>query len=600
MLVSRPLIGRWALESPSQSMILERLPTLITALSLKPQKWLPRQNFNQTYAGFEFTFDIQPGYVFTITDGVMTRTHTITSFEITEVNPDTNIVSGIAAPNSQVEINVYGETDFQETTADGYGDWSIDFTDIYDIGPDSWVQSRQEDNDGDYTLDGLAHNCYYVTVSTDPSGGGSVDVPPERCAGGYHLGRVAELTATAAPGYVFAGWSGDASGTDNPLLVTMDADKTVTANFIQNEYTLNVISAHGTVAKNPNQATYHEGDVVQLTATPNVGWYFAKWTGDLMSNVNPDFITIHGNTTVTANYTRPMFWVLPNGIWPNDDAFIETIKWPLGVEVTLTIDDPVTPESPDYGPFTEITGIDPWGHSYASARFDFTFDILPGYVISISDGVITKTHTVTSLEVTDVNPNTNIVTGVAAPYSQVEIDEPDFQEVIADGNGNWSIDFSDIYDIVPETFVEAMQWDNDDDLTMAGKYAFEHNQPPIANAGGAYSGYAGSIIELNASASSDPDGDALTYEWDLDNDGQYDDASGITVATSFSQVGSHIVGLRVTDDGGLSDTDTATVTVLPWTLKGFYQPVDMNGVYNTVKGGSTVPLKFEIFAGSPS
>ena len=37
--------------------------------------------------------------------------------------------------------------------------------------------------------------------------------------------------------------------------------------------------------------------------------------------------------------------------------------------------------------------------------------------------------------------------------------------------------------------------------------------------------------------------------------------------------------------------------MLAWTTKGFYQPVDMGGVYNTVKGGSTVPLKFELFAG---
>jgi hypothetical protein len=35
-----------------------------------------------------------------------------------------------------------------------------------------------------------------------------------------------------------------------------------------------------------------------------------------------------------------------------------------------------------------------------------------------------------------------------------------------------------------------------------------------------------------------------------------------------------------------------------WVLKGFSSPVDMNGVVNTVKGGSTVPLKFEVFAGS--
>ena len=39
--------------------------------------------------------------------------------------------------------------------------------------------------------------------------------------------------------------------------------------------------------------------------------------------------------------------------------------------------------------------------------------------------------------------------------------------------------------------------------------------------------------------------------------------------------------------------------MLAWTPKGFYQPVDMgSAVVNTVKGGSTVPLKFEVFAGS--
>lgn len=38
--------------------------------------------------------------------------------------------------------------------------------------------------------------------------------------------------------------------------------------------------------------------------------------------------------------------------------------------------------------------------------------------------------------------------------------------------------------------------------------------------------------------------------------------------------------------------------VTPLTLTGFYQPVDMSGVWNTVKSGATVPLKFEIFAGA--
>ena len=52
------------------------------------------------------------------------------------------------------------------------------------------------------------------------------------------------------------------------------------------------------------------------------------------------------------------------------------------------------------------------------------------------------------------------------------------------------------------------------------------------------------------------------------------------------------------DDNHLGSTGSATFTIDAWVLKGFYSPVDMNGVWNTVKGGSTVPLKFEVFAGA--
>ena len=78
-----------------------------------------------------------------------------------------------------------------------------------------------------------------------------------------------------------------------------------TYNFaVTTNYTLTIVSANGTVARNPDHVTYHEGDVVQLTATPNVGWSFANWTGDLVSSINPDSVIIHGNTSVTANYTQ--------------------------------------------------------------------------------------------------------------------------------------------------------------------------------------------------------------------------------------------------------------------------------------------------------
>jgi hypothetical protein len=65
-----------------------------------------------------------------------------------------------------------------------------------------------------------------------------------------------------------------------------------------------------------------------------------------------------------------------------------------------------------------------------------------------------------------------------------------------------------------------------------------------------------------------------------------------------TSVGEHSYTATATDNAGNVTTATLKYTVLAWTLKGFYAPVDMSGVWNTVKGGSTVPLKFEIFKGS--
>ncbi|GAA1991934.1 collagen-like exosporium glycoprotein BclA3 [Terrabacter lapilli] len=64
-----------------------------------------------------------------------------------------------------------------------------------------------------------------------------------------------------------------------------------------------------------------------------------------------------------------------------------------------------------------------------------------------------------------------------------------------------------------------------------------------------------------------------------------------------SAVGFHTVTATATDVAGNTSTTSMDYTVLAWTMSGFFQPVDMGTVVNTVKAGSTVPLKFRMYSG---
>lgn len=75
------------------------------------------------------------------------------------------------------------------------------------------------------------------------------------------------------------------------------------------------------------------------------------------------------------------------------------------------------------------------------------------------------------------------------------------------------------------------------------------------------SGTAPLDVDLDASGSTDSNGDPLTYAWDLDADGQYDDATGVTTSTTLNTPGNITIGLRVTDDGAPALSDTASKVV---------------------------------------
>jgi glucose/arabinose dehydrogenase/PKD repeat protein len=76
------------------------------------------------------------------------------------------------------------------------------------------------------------------------------------------------------------------------------------------------------------------------------------------------------------------------------------------------------------------------------------------------------------------------------------------------------------------------------------------------------SGAAPLTVAFDGTGSSDPDpGDVLSYAWDLDGDGAYDDSTSATPSWTYTQNGSFTARLRVSDNRGASATDAVVITV---------------------------------------
>jgi PKD repeat protein len=118
-------------------------------------------------------------------------------------------------------------------------------------------------------------------------------------------------------------------------------------------------------------------------------------------------------------------------------------------------------------------------------------------------------------------------------------------------------------------------------LACASPAAANGNTAPVADANGPYYTAPGVPVTFDGSGSYDPDADdsIISWQWDLDNDGLYDDESGVSPTHTYYSVGVYTIGLRVTDTFGATDTDTTTVSI-----ENKAPVADANGPYYTVPG----------------
>jgi uncharacterized repeat protein (TIGR02543 family) len=120
--------------------------------------------------------------------------------------------------------------------------------------------------------------------------------------------------------YVYSSWSD--GGAQTHTVTVPSSSTTYTATFSTTQYQLTIASsppAGGTVTPSPMgdqsgiacpasvgvicPGYYPSGTPVTLTATPNTGYSFSGWSGDLSGTANPTSVTMNGPKTVTANFT---------------------------------------------------------------------------------------------------------------------------------------------------------------------------------------------------------------------------------------------------------------------------------------------------------
>jgi len=152
-------------------------------------------------------------------------------------------------------------------------------------------------------------NQFAVVLSSNPPAGGTTSG-----SGAYSSGSSVTVNAVANLGYTFVNWTvgGVIVSTSAAYTFTLSGNRTLVANFLINQYTLNITAVNGTVAKNPDKPSYSAGTAVQLTATANAGYKFSSWSGDAAGTLNPLTIVLNSNKNITANFVatggpKPLF-----------------------------------------------------------------------------------------------------------------------------------------------------------------------------------------------------------------------------------------------------------------------------------------------------
>jgi len=138
---------------------------------------------------------------------------------------------------------------------------------------------------------------------------GTISLTPAKAT--YQLNDQVSASIVVPEHYLFTGWSGDITGTTNPLVFTIDKNYTIGATVIVDpanppaQSTITVNQPVGaTITLTPQQTNYYNGATVTAQLTVQSGYQFLGWTGGLTGTTNPSTLVVNGNTTIGATVSE--------------------------------------------------------------------------------------------------------------------------------------------------------------------------------------------------------------------------------------------------------------------------------------------------------
>lgn len=478
----------------------------------------------RTYARYEFTgeYDLKVGDVVTVTDGITPRTHVVQNLSVTAVNEATEIITGEASPGVVVYVwpHEYGEYEVQPTADEGV--WLADFTSVgFDLQPGMEGRSEVRDEFGNSTA--VDWNVPNPRIRA---------LPAVNEVHGYDwpMGASVRLTIDEDTdpnnGFLYE---------DTKTVERMDWDWNHTEILFylwEDDFTLqpsqyitmtdgNTIKTHWVTSLSISTVDPVADTVSGKAASgSNVGHWACDENGCanrfVITDENDDWIADFAHVGENDNeqdlldiragvggdvfqndddgdYTEVQ-WRIPNPnirAIPNEDR-VDGWDWVSGATAMLTIDDPYTEQNPDFSTQDQVGFDDGNGQTYVDIEFGGDYDLKPDDIVTLTDGLTTKTVIVTSVTVESVDVDSNLVTGTAEPFSQVwsaacQEDGCYQRTTTANSEGNWSIDFDEDVpgqpnvDIEPGESVDGEQFDGDGDSTMFTWYIPNPNIQVRAN-----------------------------------------------------------------------------------------------------------------------